>query len=71
MTFDRALGVDSRESAGVYYNIAADKLNSCDSAGALESARESVRICTKLGVNADDSLSQTAADLLARLENMQ
>jgi tetratricopeptide (TPR) repeat protein len=52
-TFDRALGVDSRESAGVYYCIAYDKQQSCDAAGALESARESVRIYTKLGVRLD------------------
>ena len=65
----RVLGVDSKFSAGVYHNIAVEKLNSCDSAGALESARESVRIYAKLGIT--DSSSQKAADLLKRLEIMQ
>ena len=65
-TYDRALGVDSRDSAGVYYNIAIDKKRCGDAAGALESARESVRIYTKLGINSQTS--QGAADFLKELE---
>ena len=64
--YDRALGVDSRESADVYYNIARTKQQSGDVAGAVESARESVRIYTKLGIT--DEWSQAAADLSRKLE---
>ena len=65
-TYDRALGVDNRDSARVYHNIAISKKRSGDDAGALESARESVRIYTKLGIN--DTKSQDAADVLKELE---
>jgi tetratricopeptide (TPR) repeat protein len=66
--YDRALGIDSRHSARVHCNIAISKSKSGDIAGALESAKESVRIHTKLGV--DDSTSQKAAEFLRELEDM-
>jgi tetratricopeptide (TPR) repeat protein len=65
-TYDRALGVDNMDSARVYHNIAISKKRSGDDAGALESARESVRIYTKLGI--DNSDSQDTADVLKQLE---
>jgi hypothetical protein len=50
----------------VHYCTAFAKHNSGDMAGALESARESVRIYNANGVT--DAMSQAAADLLHRLE---
>jgi len=64
--YARALGVDSRKSAKVHYRIAVAKRHSGDAAGALESAREAVRINSIHGVN--DSSSQDAVDLLRELE---
>ena len=65
-TYDRALGVDNMDSADVYHNIAITKKRSGDVAGALESAREPVRIYTKLGINSQTS--QDAANLVKELE---
>jgi tetratricopeptide (TPR) repeat protein len=44
--YDRALGIDNVKRAFVYYKIALDAGRSGDVAGALEGARESVRIYT-------------------------
>jgi len=50
----------------VHSNIALAKFNTDDVAGALESAREAVRIYNKHGF--EDSESQGAVDLLRELE---
>jgi hypothetical protein len=55
----RALGVDSRQSAKVHRDMAIARQDSGDAAGALESAREAVRIYNKLGIT--DTMSQDAA----------
>jgi tetratricopeptide (TPR) repeat protein len=60
--FTRALGVDNEKNAGVCYLLAEAKLLSGDEAGGIESARESVRIYAKLGV--DNERSQAAATIL-------
>ena len=67
--FTRALGVDSNKNADVHYNIALAKYESGDVAGALESARESVRIYEKLGIT--DEYSQYAGDMVMRLEGVE
>ena len=66
--YTRALGIDNRQNAFVLYNIACVKHISGDMAGALESAREAVRIYTKHGVT--DAASQEAVDLLRELEGL-
>jgi hypothetical protein len=48
--YTRALGVDNEKNAGVHFIIAIAKREKGDVAGALESARECVRIYDKLGI---------------------
>jgi serine/threonine-protein kinase len=67
--YTRALGIDNRENAGVHSCIALAKHRSGDRAGALESARESVRIFNKHGVN--DAESQAALDQLIQFRRLE
>jgi len=62
----RALGVDNEPCARVYYLMARAKHRSGDNAGAVQDAREAVRIYAKLGI--DNQVSQNCAALLRRLE---
>ena len=64
----RALGIDNDLNAGLHYKIAKSKLGSFDAIGALESARESVRIYSKLGI--DNQASREIAHLLTRVEGI-
>ena len=50
----------------VIHGLINQSINQCDVGGALESARESVRIYNKHGI--DDATSQKAVDLLRKLE---
>jgi len=67
--FTRALGVDNKQNAIMHYHIAVAKDKSGDVAGALESARECVRIYDKLGIT--DEYSQKAGDMVMRLEGVE
>ena len=67
--FTRALGVDNKMNSIMQYYIALTKLKSGDVAGALESARECVRIYDKLGIT--DESSQNAVDMAMRLEGIE
>jgi len=67
--YTRALGVDNKIIADGQYNIALAKVKSGDVAGALESARECVRIYEKLGIT--DEYSQKAGDMAMRLEGIE
>ena len=67
-TYDHALSSDSRKSAHAHCRIACSKNISGDLTGALASARESVRIYTKLGIT--DSPSQKAANIVSELEGV-
>jgi hypothetical protein len=62
------LGIDSRRGANVHYHVAFTKSRSGNAAGALESARESVRIFTKLGIT--DSMWSADSNLLKELEGV-
>ena len=64
--YTRALGVDNERNADVHWNIALAKREAGDVAGALESARECVRIYDKLGIT--DTISQRAGDMLMGLD---
>jgi tetratricopeptide (TPR) repeat protein len=66
--YTRALGVDNERNAAVHLSIAIAKRENGDVAGALESARECVRIYDKLGTT--NTLSQYAGDMLAALDGM-
>jgi len=67
-TFTRARGVDNKHNASVCCNIAATQASAGDVAGALESARESVRIYEVHGRK--DEESKKAANLVKHLEEM-
>ena len=64
--FTRALGVDNQFNAIVHGCIAQARAKSGDVGGAVESARESVRIYSKHGLA--DEYSQYVAGLLRELE---
>ena len=65
----RALGVDNKTISGVHCSIAAAKCESGDVVGALESARECVRIFDKLGIT--NTISQSARDMLMALDGIK
>jgi tetratricopeptide (TPR) repeat protein len=65
----RALGVDNENIAHVHCSVAEAKRETGDVAGALESARECVRIYDKLGIT--NTFSQRARDMLMGLEGIE
>jgi hypothetical protein len=65
----RAVGVDNKSIADAQYRIAVAKHKSGDEVGALESARECVRIHDKLGITSESS--QNAGDMVMRLEGIE
>ena len=67
--FTRAFGDDSKHIVDMHYSIALAKDKSGDVAGALESARECVRIYDKHGIT--DEHSQNAGDMVMRLEGIE
>jgi tetratricopeptide (TPR) repeat protein len=67
--YTRALGIDNEKNAEVLCNMAKHKALSGDVSGALESARESVRIYTKLGIDNQDS--QQASERLLLLYTLK
>jgi hypothetical protein len=68
--YTRSFGVDNKHIAYVQYHTALAKHKSGDVAGALESARECVRIYDKLGIT--NEYSQIAAgDMVMRLEGIE
>jgi tetratricopeptide (TPR) repeat protein len=67
--YTRALGVDHERIAHVHGSIAVAKRETGDVAGALESARECVRIYDKLGMT--NTISQLAGDMLMELEGIE
>jgi tetratricopeptide (TPR) repeat protein len=62
----RALGIDHDRCAATHFCIAQARAECGDMAGALESARERVRIYNKLGITNKDAA--VAAVVLRRLE---
>jgi len=67
--YTRALEVDNEKIADVHWSVAVAKRETGDVAGALESAREVVRIHDKLGMT--NSVSQLAGDMVMRLEGIE
>jgi tetratricopeptide (TPR) repeat protein len=65
----RALGVDNEKNANVYWIIALVKRETGDVDGALESARECVRIYDKLGIT--NTGSTRAGDMLMGLQGIE
>jgi tetratricopeptide (TPR) repeat protein len=60
--YTRALGIDNHENGLMYHDMADAKLRSGDVAGAVEDAREAVRICAKHGI--DNEHSRWAASVI-------
>ena len=67
--YTRALGVDNHANPNVYFGMVKAKLLSGDKAGAVESARECVRIFDKLDIT--NKYSQYAVDMVMRLEGIE
>jgi tetratricopeptide (TPR) repeat protein len=69
VVYTRALGVDNKDNAVAHWSIALAKCESGDLAGALESARECVRIYDKHGIT--DEYSRYAGDMVMKLEGIE